>query len=119
MGSSPPPLPDNAYIGMVRYISYDSFDNWIPRRFAMSPFMYKRKEFEHEKEVRALIIRRAKEARGNPGLKVDIDIGKVIETIRVQPTTPAWIGEAIERLLDRYGWGLKVMQSEIDIEPRY
>lgn len=112
-------LPDIAHLGVVRYIRYDSFDNWIPKRFVLSPFMYKRKEFEHENEVRALITRSKNEAQGNPGFKVDIDIAKVIETIRVQPTTPAWIRAAIERLLERYGWGIKIMPSEIDVEPLY
>ena len=59
-------LPDEAYMGMVRYISY-GLENWIDQSFVISPFMYKRREFEHEKEVRALIARRRKEARGKTG----------------------------------------------------
>ena len=112
-------LPSETYMGMVRYMTYHSFKNWIPKRFAMSPFMHKRSEFEHDREVRALIIKSRKEASGRLGLKVGIDIGKVVQTIRVQPTTPAWIREAIERLLERYGWGMKVMPSEIDLKPLY
>ena len=53
------------------------------------------------------------------GITVGIDIDKVVETIRVEPTTPAWVRESIEKLLERYGWGMKVMPSQIDINPMY
>ncbi|NPT44370.1 hypothetical protein GNZ12_24270 [Paraburkholderia sp. 1N] len=44
------------FIGEVRYIDYESeFIDGTPNAFA--PFMYKRKSFEHEKEVRAAIVR--------------------------------------------------------------
>jgi len=109
-------LPTKPYIGMVRYISY-GLDNWINQRFVMCPFMHKRKEFEHEKEVRALIVKSTKEARDQLGFKVNIDIEKTIETIRVHPTAPAWVRQSITRLLGRYGWGMKVAPSETDIEP--
>ena len=112
-------LPSEAYLGMVRYMTYHNFENWIPRRFVMSPFMHKRSEFEHEKEIRALIVKRRTEASGRTGFKVGIDIGTTVETVRVQPTTPAWIRDAIERLLERYGWGIKVIPSDIDLKPLY
>ena len=53
------------------------------------------------------------------GITVDIDFDKVVETIRVQPTTPAWARQAIEKLLTRYGWDIKVISSQIDIPPTY
>ena len=111
-------LPDKLYIGMVRYISYD-FGNWINQRFAMSPFMRKRNEFEHEREVRALLMKSTAEAGNQLGFAVDIDIENTIETIRVHPAAPAWIRESITKLLGRYGWRMKVRSSEIDVEPLY
>lgn len=120
-------LPDNTYLGMVQYQDYSILGKEIPTGNAMYPFMYKRKELEHEKEVRAfnwILAGNTKEGPINSdelpeGIKVNIDIDKVVETIRVQPTTPAWVTETIENLLERYNWGMKIMPSQIDIEPMY
>ena len=120
-------LPDHVYMGMVQYKDYKSFEDWIPAGNMMHPFLHKRKEFEYEKEVRALIMNikgLSKQRKENGdykprGIQVDIDIDKVVETIRAQPTTPAWARRAIEKLLERYGWGMKVKQSQIDSEPIY
>ena len=43
-------------MGMVQYKDYNSFEDWIPGGNMMYPFIHKRKEFEYEKEVRALIV---------------------------------------------------------------
>ena len=93
----------------------------------MYPFIHKRKEFEHEKEVRAFIWttegfskeRRKKGDYKPQGIEVGIDIENLVETIRVQPTTPTWARQAIEKLLEKYGWSAKVMPSQIDIVPLY
>ena len=125
-------LPDKCHIGLVQYMDYSNPENQIPRGNIMNPFMYKRKEFEYEKEVRAFIWNtedldrvfaqntEGLEADNLPqGIKEDIDIDKVVETIRVQPTTPKWIRTTIEGLLDQYDCGAKIMESQIDIEPMY
>ena len=109
------------YMGMVQYKDYNSSEDSIPSGNMMYPFLHKRKEFEYEKEVRALIWNNVGRVEGDdpPGIAVDIDIDKVVETIRAQPTTPAWARESIEKLLERYGWGKKVMPSQIDTPPTY
>ena len=116
-------LPDESYIGLVQYMDYSNPENQIPWGNLMSPFMYKRKEFEYEKEVRAFIwnTEDIKVENLPRGIKVNIDIDEVIETIRVQPTTPEWkwIRTTIEKLLNQYNCGTKVMKSQIDIEPMY
>src|ERR1700690_932937 len=40
-------------VGLVRYVDYEK--DWIPESNPLAPFLYKRKSFEHEHEVRALI----------------------------------------------------------------
>ena len=120
-------LPDDTFMGMVQYRDYSSSDDGVPRHNQMYPFIHKRREFEHEKEARAFIWtsasnsqQRLTKANNQPqGIKVEIDIAKVVDTIRVQPTTPAWARQAIEKLLKRYDWGIKIRSSEIDIEPMY
>ena len=117
----------SVYVGMVQYKDYNSIGDWIPGGNIMHPFIHKRKEFEHEKEVRAFIWtmegfskeRREKGGYKPLGIKVDINIEQLVDTIRVQPTTPDWARNAIERLLAKYGLSTKVMPSQIDLDPLY
>ena len=111
-------LPDNFFMGMVQYKDYGSSEDWMPRDNYLYPFIHKRREFKYESEVRAFTSAEYRDDKPL-GIPVDIDIDKVVETIRAQPTTPAWARQAIEKLLERYGWGTKVMQSQIDIPPTY
>jgi hypothetical protein len=46
-------LPEKALLGMVRYIDYDT--ECLPEGNSFYPFVHKRKPFEHEPEVRAII----------------------------------------------------------------
>ena len=118
---------ESVYMGMVQYKDYRSLRDWIPGGNVMYPFIHKRKEFEHEKEVRAIILApevlsKERKEKGNykpQGIRVPINIETFVETIRVQPSAPIWVRQAIEHLLERYGWGMKVMSSQIDIEPMY
>ncbi len=81
-------LPDEAYMGMVQYKNYSNLEDWVPGSNLLSRFIHKRKEFEYEKEVRAFIWELPDRHGINNmpnGIKVEIDIDKVVETIRVQP----------------------------------
>lgn len=117
----------SVYIGMVQYMDYNSLGDWIPGGNIMHPFMHKRKEFEHEREVRAFIWtpegfskeRREQGGYRPPGITVNVDIDELVDTIRVQPTTPGWARQAIEQLLAKYGLSTKVMPSQIDLDPLY
>jgi hypothetical protein len=42
-------LPDDAYVGVVKYIDYDT--DSIPEDNVFWPYVHKRKSFEHEKEL--------------------------------------------------------------------
>ena len=115
-------LTDNFFMGMVQYKDYGSSEDWIPGDNLLYPFIHKRKEFEYESEVRAFTLSAEVLESGDDkqlGIAVDIDIDKVVETIRVQPTTPAWARESIEKLIKKYDWDGKVRPSQIDILPAY
>ena len=115
------------YVGMVQYKDYTDGGDWIPGGNVMSPFICKRKEFEHEKEVRAFTwtvegFNKKRQGSRNympQGIRAEVEIGEIIETIRVQPAAPVWVRQTIERLIAKYGWGLKVIPSQIDIDPMY
>jgi hypothetical protein len=46
-------LSDRAFIGVVKYVDYDT--EWMPEGNTLYPFVHKRKSFEHERELRAVM----------------------------------------------------------------
>ena len=119
-------------MGMVQYKDYGNDRDHIPGGNLLYPFVHKRKELGHEREVRAfacfgeaLMIDISNHTRlmddiSMPqGLSVTVDIEQLVDTIRVQPATPIWARETIENLIRRHGWDTKLMPSEIDEAPLY
>ena len=47
-------LPGNVHFGKVRYVDYKR--EWMPEGNFLYPFVHKRKSFEHENELRAIIL---------------------------------------------------------------
>ena len=71
------------HMGMVQYKNYFSpHEGLMLNANAMSPFIHKRKEFEYEKEVRALISVPAADIRSISSVNVNIDIEQLVESIR-------------------------------------
>lgn len=115
-------------IGMIRYIDYRH--DCIPQWNALSPFMYKRRSFEHEKELRALIWtpQYGKNEIGDParnrfrdqdGLYVPVNLEELISRIYVAPTAPHWMLELLESLVKKYGLKKEVVQSDLASTPVY
>src|SRR6266536_4657635 len=55
-------LDREVYIGEVQYIDYQK--DWLPSDTVLYPFLHKRKSFEHERELRALVWRYPIDKRG-------------------------------------------------------
>lgn len=78
---------EKIFLGVTKYIDYDT--EWIDGGNMLSPFMYKRKSFEHEREVRALVTKWPVSEGGMDfnkdtiahGLKIRVDIEKMIENV--------------------------------------
>ena len=106
-------------VGVIRYMNYNSED-WIPvRGNAITPFLYKRKEFEYEQEVRALAFAAPPPTNGTRGVSIDVDVDELVDSIRVQPTTSDWARDAIRDVIAQYGLNARVKPSQIDLAPRY
>lgn len=115
---------DEAYVGEVQYIDYDK--DWMPERNLYDPFMHKRKSFEHEREVRAIINKspkkplsiydKVKEPSEN-GIWKKMNLDRLIKKIFVSPASPSYFSELIERILLRYNLDKEVIQSSLDEEP--
>lgn len=100
----------NISIGRINYIDFNS-------KFAgvNDSFWYKRKSFEHEKEVRAIM----KDFLGNgdKGKLITADLRILIDKVYVSPTSPKWITDLIKEIMEKYGLKKKVYQSGLNEEP--
>lgn len=113
----------DVYVGKIKYINYEN--EVIPRHSILSPFMRKRKSFEYEDELRALIwtpqygkndLANNKFANAH-GLEVAVDIERLIENIFVAPSAPSWILDVIRSVTKKFGIGKIVTQSSLASSP--
>lgn len=115
-------------VGMINYLDYRR--DAIPRDNLISPFMHKRKSFEHEKELRALIWtpQHGKNTMGShpvntcqehPGLYVPTNLATLVNRILVAPTAPPWIAELVKSVTRKYGFEIPVFQSDLASRPIY
>ena len=85
----------------VEYIDYKvKYDLTInPRKI----FFYKRKSFEHEKEVRAIYWKILNKLESDDqGLLVNIDIVSLIKKVHISPYASPWLESVIRDLLEKY-----------------
>jgi len=95
---------ERIWIGKVSYVNYDT---WSPpkskrrqRSFSwIEPFFLKRKCFEHECEVRALINKASKKQNYDIGFNVSIDVTELIECIYVDPNAKKWFIDLVELMV--------------------
>ncbi len=118
-------LTDDAkiFLGKVRYIDYDTES--IDPGNVLSPFVHKRKSFEHEQEIRALLSKWPTGESGidftqetiEHGLQVKVDIETLIERIYVAPSAPAWFTDLVKAVVIRYGYSFEVVHSKLNENP--
>lgn len=121
---------NDVYLGLVRYIDYRF--QFMPLDNMFNPLLHKRKAFEHEREVRAVMPlpnnitsveqdfdeRRCREE--NPrGIKVRIDITGTLEAVYVNPYAPEWYYECVRAVFDRFSLPVRLVWSHIADEPNH
>jgi hypothetical protein len=133
------PAMDNVYLGKVEYVDHNTL---APSGVTISDsdYMLKRLAFQHEKEVRACVMR--PDVRpdtygkyfdesgivrplGNinlediilyphrSGIFVDVDVTTLIENIVISPLSPKWFSDLVISLIDKLHYNLKVAPSEM------
>jgi len=119
------------FVGRVHYVDYDT--DAIDESSAVTPFLYKRNSFQHEREVRALISRHPltgeRDDDGHEildleqdsplGLPIDADLSTLIAEVRVAPTAPGWFADTVLDVTRRYGLNVAVEQSVLGRSPFY
>ncbi len=120
-------LGSRVHIGMVRYISTRGQSS--PAIDPLWRFMYKRKSFEHERELRAVIANFAALARRNArrhkrraeapdwGVWRRADLNRLIDSVRIAPSSPSWLVDLARRITRTYGLRKPVRQSVLDQDP--
>ncbi len=101
------------HVGMVQYINYDV--DLTPIHNVIGLGLLKRKSFEHEREIRALLF----ENEGPKGIKIHVELETLIESIYVAPTAPAWLKSLVNNVVLRYELSIPVLQSALSQRALY
>jgi hypothetical protein len=110
----------SVYVGLVHYRDYNI--DKIPSTFPFTAAMYKRMSFEHEKEVRVLIINKEKGVELNKepmfeGLSVPVDLDILIERVYVAPQVGDWAYKLVKNIVLKYDIDKPVCHSSLDDVP--
>ena len=136
----------NMRIDIVKYIDYET-DSIDSAGTALSAPFHKRKSFEHEREVRAVVWwtslddwrdRIGWKPMDGPmpipslsdvddsnepidaGLYIKVDVKCLIEHIYVAPNSPTWFADLVKAVLKKYKYGnIPVKHSKLDEPPVY
>ena len=124
---------EQIHIGKVKYIDYDS--EKIPEDDLLSPYLHKRKSFEHEREVRVMIQRIPPEASpenlpnflsSEPptwpdicdiGIYHDVDLNLLIQEVIIDPSAPDWLLDLVNSVADRYDLQAAIKKSRLAALP--
>lgn len=105
-------LPDYVRIHLVQYGDAPSASDDDP----LLPFFYKRKAYEHEKELRAVIDQSQateKAIEEQTGWHLRVDVGELLECVYVSPFAQRWFYELVQGILRRYRLPIPVEYSEL------
>ena len=96
-------IGNKATIKKVRYIDYS-------RQFVgpNSEYWCKRKSFEHENEVRAILYNLESD---KSGISVKVDVDALIHNIYISPYSPAWLKPLIADLVKKYRFQINIASS--------
>lgn len=117
---------EEVYVGVVQYRDYDCAV--LPSMNVFHPFMSKRKSFEHEQELRAVIWDQDRFAglsgswpvhKRDCGTHAATNLDRLIEGIRVLPGAPTEFRESIASICTKYCITKKPEQSRLDDIPLY
>ena len=115
---------EQVFIGKVNYVDYDT--TVIRQNDTVAPFIHKRRGFEHEREVRAIIrkphvVDNQIIADGpdicNVGIYHDVDIDTLVQEVFVPPYAEDWFRELVQTTAENYGLQAPVNKSSLSSLP--
>lgn len=116
------------YIGMVKYIDWN--EDQTPLSNVYQLYLSKRKSFEHEHEIRAIVggVLNIKnkvfyiteddniqkyENSNEDGIYVNVSLDTLIEKIYVSPKSPKWFLDLVKSVSKKYGLDKEVIRSDL------
>ena len=105
------------FIGKVNYIDYK--ETIIPWGNILDPLLYKRHNFKHERELRAVVVDSESLTKDTPimGHRVETNLGELIEDIRIAPESPDWFKNIVQTLTKKFDLNKIISNSELDERP--
>jgi hypothetical protein len=100
------------YIGEVNYIDYKK--EYIPFDDMFFPFLFKRKSFQYEREVRIISDISESKIKLNDGLKINVDINQLIEKIYIHPKSENWYKNLVIQLVSELGFNFEIEKSDLE-----
>ena len=108
-------IPEKKYIqniGAVNYIDYKK--EYIPFEDTFFPFLFKRKSFQYEREVRVISDTSGSRVSINDGLKVDVNIDQLIEKIYIHPKSENWYKNLVIELMQKLDFNIAIEKSDLE-----
>ncbi len=100
------------YIGSVKYIDYKK--EYIPFDDMFFPFMFKRKSFQYEREIRIISDLSDSKLSINDGVKIDVDIDQLIEKIYIHPKSENWYKKLVIEVVSKLGYQIEIEKSDLE-----
>ncbi len=100
------------HIGQVNYIDYKK--ELIPFDDTFFPFLFKRKSFQYEREIRIISDVSSDNLKINDGLKIDVDINQLIERIYIHPKSENWYKNLVIELVEKLGFDFTIEKSDLE-----
>jgi hypothetical protein len=126
-------LDEDFTVGEVHYIDYQCDKFRRPDSASISPFFHKRKAFEHEQELRAVVW-----DRSYPGYKVivdgkvenpsrpegggelvKVDLSLLISSVFVNPLSPPWLYSLVKNVMEKYSLNVPAHHSSLNNSPLF
>jgi len=115
---------EDVLVGLVNYLDYeDPHGEVLPHDNALYPVMHKRKSFEHERELRAVIVPVPNTAwaeflrMGLAGIDVPVNLDVLVEEVRVAPAAAQWFSDVVREVVSKFGLTCPVELSSLDVPP--
>lgn len=107
-----PEISFSQFIGEVNYIDYKK--EYIPFDDMFFPFMFKRKSFQYEREVRIISDLSENNIKINDGIKIDVDVNQLIEKIYIHPKSENWYKKLVIELVSKLDYTIEIEKSDLE-----
>ncbi len=107
-------VDEPVYVGAVRYIDYD-FEGLQDPGNLFSCVLHKRRSFEHEREVRAVVSRWGPDDVESPeeGIDLPVSPSELIEKVYVAPGTGQWFTDTVLAVVRAFNFSFPVERSKL------